>query len=188
MNRIITISREFGSGGRTIGKEVAEKLGIPCYDSDLIHRIAEESGLSEAYIKNTEESYSSGIFASRTYGLTNEDKLWNAECRVILELAEKGPCVIVGRCADYILRDKADLLTVYIHASKEFRAHRIEYVYGENANKSAIQRVEEKDKRRSAYHRFYTDMKWGQAGNYDICLDSEKITIAACVEIIASLY
>lgn len=165
-NRIITISREFGSDGRTIGKKVAEQLRIPCYDSELIQKIAQESGFTESYVRNADESASSGFlgsaFSSRTFGPTNEDYLWSIQQKVILDLAEKGPCVIVGRCADYILRDKADCLTVFIHASLAYRAERIVNVYGER-EASPEQRIKEKDKRRAAYHRFYTNMKWGYA-------------------------
>ena len=133
-NRVITISREFGSGGRTIGRKVAEKLGIPCYDAELIQKIAEESGYTTDYIKEESEYASGGwfstVFTDRTMGLTNQDKLWHIQSRVIEELAEKGSCVIVGRCADYILRGKADCLNVFIHAGMEKRAERIVKEYG----------------------------------------------------------
>ncbi len=190
-NRIITISREFGSGGRTIGKRVAEQLRIPCYDSELIQKIAQESGFTESYVRNADESASSGFlgsaFSSRTFGPTNEDYLWSIQQKVILDLAEKGPCVIVGRCADYILRDKADCLTVFIHASLAYRAERIVNVYGER-EASPKQRIKEKDKRRAAYHRFYTNMKWGYAKNYHISLDSGVLGIEKCVDILQTLY
>ncbi len=187
MNRIITISREFGSGGRTIGRRVADELCIPCYDSEIIEKIVVESGFAKEYIQATEESYSTGYLFSRQFGPANEDILWNAQRKVIMELAEEGPCVIVGRCADFILRDKADLLTCFIHASEEFRANRIVEEYGERED-SPIKRIKEKDKRRAAYHRFYTDDKWGAAKNYDICLDSERLGIESCTKIITSLY
>lgn len=190
-NRIITISREFGSGGRTIGKKVAEQLGIPCYDSELIHQIAQESGFAESYIKDAGEYAPSGFMASllsnRSFGPTNEDYLWQIQHKIILDLAEKGPCVIVGRCADYILRDKADCLKVFIHASMEYRADRIVREYGERAE-TPEQRLKDKDKRRAAYHRFYTDMKWGHAQNYHITLDSGVLGINKCVDIIKQLY
>lgn len=134
-NRVITISREFGSGGRTIGKKVAEELGIPCYDSELIQQVAEKSGFNENYIKDASEYAPGGFFASalsyRTSGPNNADYLWKIQYKVITDLAEKGPCVIVGRCADYILRDKADCLKVFVHADMAFRAERIVKVYGE---------------------------------------------------------
>ncbi len=190
-NRIITISREFGSGGRTIGKMVSEKLGIPYYDAELIHKIAQESGFSENYIKNAGEytpgGFLSSAFANRSFGPTNEDYLWNIQYKIITELAEKESCVIVGRCADYILKDKADCLKVFIHADMDFRAERIVKVYGER-EVVPEERLRDKDKRRAAYHRFYTNMKWGCAQNYHICLDSGKLGIAKCSEIIKELY
>ena len=189
-NRVITISREFGSGGRTIGKKVADRLRIPCYDAELIHKISAESGYAADYVKEEGESASgwlSAVFSDRSMGLTNQDLLWTVQSRVIEELAEKGPCVIVGRCADYILREKADCLNVFIHASMEKRAERIVKEYGERAT-SPEQRLKEKDKRRAAYHRFYTDMKWGHAQNYHVCLDSGALGIEKCVEMIVQLY
>lgn len=190
-NRVITISREFGSGGRTIGKKVAKKLGIPCYDAMLIQKIAEESGYAADYIREEGEYATGGwlstVFTDRTMGMTNQDKLWIIQSRVITELAEKGSCVIVGRCADYILRDKADCLNVFIHASMEKRAERIVTEYGER-EETPEQRLKDKDKRRAAYHRFYTDMKWGHAQNYHVCLDSGKLGLDQCVEIISRLY
>ena len=190
-NRIITISREFGSGGRTIGKMVAQELGIPCYDSELLEKIAKESGFDENYIKEAGE-YAPGGFLSSAFshhpsGPNNADYLWNIQFRIITHLAENGPCVIGGRCADYILRDKADCLRVFIHADMDFRAERIVQVYGES-EQSPQQRLKDKDKRRAAYHRFYTDMKWGYSQNYDITLNSGSLGIAKCVQIIKSLY
>ena len=133
--RVITISREFGSGGRTIGHMVAEKLGIPFYDKELVEHIALESGFSPKYIEEHGEhspskSLFSYAFAHQTvpgvmHGLSTADFLWNIQCNVILQLAEQGPCVIVGRNADYILKDHKDCLHAFIHASKEFRADRI---------------------------------------------------------------
>ena len=190
-NRVITISREFGSGGRTIGRKVAEKLGSPCYDAELVQKIAEESGYTAEYVEeeseHTEGSWLSTVLSDRSMGLTNQDKLWTIQSKVIIELAEKGPCVIVGRCADYVLRDKADCLNVFIHASLEKRAERIVKEYGETDD-TPEERVKDKDKRRAAYHRFYTDMKWGDAKNYDICLNSGELGIDKCVELICSLY
>ena len=190
-NRVITISREFGSGGRTIGKKVAEKLGIPCYDSEIIQKITEETGYAPEYVTEAGEyasgSFLSSAFSNRTFGPTNEDILWNHQYRVITELAEKGPCVIVGRCADYILRDKADCLKVFIHADMAFRAKRIVEVYGER-EQSPEERLRDKDKRRAAYHRFYTNMKWGHAQNYHLTLDSGVLGIDKCVEIICPLF
>lgn len=190
-NRIITISREFGSGGRTIGKKVAEKLNIPCYDAELIQKIAEESGFDKDYIKENSEYISggllSGVFASRNWGATNQDKIWLIQYNIITELSEKSSCVIVGRCADAILRDKMECMRVFVYASMEYRAKRIVEVYGERES-SPEQRLRDKDKRRAAYYQFYTDMKWGYAPNYHICLDSSKWGLEKCVDIISELY
>ena len=190
-NRIITISREFGSGGRTIGRKVAEKLGIPCYDAELIQKIAQESGFDADYIREAGEYTPGGFLSSalsnRSFGPTNEDYLWKIQYNVISDLAEKGSCVIVGRCADYILKDEADCLMVFIHADMAFRANRIVSVYGQR-EESPEERLKDKDKRRAAYHRFYTNMKWGQAKNYHLCLDSGVLGIDKCVETIAGMY
>ena len=190
-NRIITISREFGSGGRTIGKKVAEKLEIPCYDSELIQKMVEETGFSPDYVKEAGEyttgSFLSTAFFNRKFGPTNEDILWEHQYKVITELAKKGSCVIIGRCADYILQDKADCLKVFIHADMQFRAERIVKVYGEQEN-SPEERLRDKDKRRAAYHRFYTNMKWGHAQNYHLTLDSGALGLDKCIDIITELF
>lgn len=192
-NRIITISREFGSGGRTIGREVAQKLGIPCYDQELVDKIAEESGFAHSYIKERGEyAASSGwlasAFADRDfYGHSHQDDLWAIQRKVILQLAEEGPCVIVGRCADYILRDTADCLTVFIHSDMASRAKRIVEQYGERSE-SPEKRLKDKDKRRIAYYQFYTDRRWGAIQNYHITLDSGVLGIERCVDILAGLY
>ena len=178
-------------GGRTIGKKVAEKLGIPCYDAEIIEKMAKETGFAPDYVKEAGEyapgSFLSSAFSNRMFGPTNEDILWEHQYKVITALAEKGSCVIVGRCADYILRDKADCLKVFIHADMAFRAKRIVEVYGER-EQSPEQRLRDKDKRRAAYHRFYTNMKWGYAQNYHITLDSGELGIDKCADIIADLY
>lgn len=192
-NRVITISREFGSGGRTIGRKVAEKLGIPCYDAEIIQEMAKETGFAPDYVKEAGEyapgSFLASAFSNRMFGPTNEDILWEHQYNVITELAQKSPCVIVGRCADFILEDNdaADCLKVFIHADMEFRAKRIVEVYGEREC-APVERLRQKDKRRAAYHRFYTNMKWGHAQNYHLTMDSGKLGIDKCVEIIAELY
>lgn len=192
-NRIITISRQFGSGGRTIGKEVAEKLGIPCYDQELIEKTAQQSGLAKEYIADQGEytvhgSWFVNALNPRTMdGLSTQDYLWTIQRKIIIDLAEKGPCVIVGRCADYILQDKADLLKVFIHSDIKNRAERIVNVYGDT-DVSPEKRLKNKDKCRKAYYQFYTDMEWGNAENYHVSLDSGKLGIEKCVDVIASLY
>ncbi|MDO4316038.1 MAG: cytidylate kinase-like family protein [Oscillospiraceae bacterium] len=192
-HRILTVSREFGSGGRTVGKLAAQKLDIPCYDQELIEKIAEQSGFVPEYIKEQGEyavraGWLSNALAGRfSNGLTNQDQLWLIQRKVILELAEKGPCVIVGRCADYILREEADCLTAFIHADMDKRAERIVQIYGERAE-TPEKRLRDKDKRRAAYYQFYTDMTWGDARHYQIALDSGVLGIERCAAILTDLY
>ena len=193
-NRIITIGREFGSGGRTIGREVAKKLGIPCYDQELIEKMAEESGFTREYVEKESENASLGSWAASALGMdgtytapTNQDRLWAVQSRIIREIAEKESCVIVGRCADVILEDKADLLRVFIHADFDARAQRIVEKYGETEIPTE-KRLRDKDKRRALYYQFYTDRKWGDIENYDIILNSSALGLERCVDIIASLY
>ena len=188
-NRIITISREFGSGGRTVGKKVAETLGIPCYDAEIIQQMAKETGFAPDYIQEAGEdtSFLSAAFTNRAFGPTNEDILWQRQYQVITELAEKGSCVIVGRCADYILRDRQDVRKVFIHADMDFRAKRIVEVYGQR-EESPEQRLKDKDKRRSTYYRFYTGRKWGQLDTYDLMLNSGVLGIEKCTELICTIF
>lgn len=194
--KIITISREFGSGGRSIGRRVAQELGIPFYDKELVDQIALESGFAPEFVEENGE-HAPGLsrlayaFAPQGVpgvmnGLSTADFLWNVQCGVILQLAEKGPCVIVGRNADYILKDRPDCLNVFIHAAIPFRAERIVKLYGES-EKSPESRLMEKDKRRRVNYQHYTGRTWGQAQNYNICLDSSVIGIDKCVDMIVSV-
>lgn len=193
MKRIITISREFGSGGRTIGRGVAEKLGIPCYDHEVIEQLVERSGFAADYVKSQSEYapngslFANALNAGNFCGLSNQDKLWTMQRQIIEELGEKENCVIVGRCADYILRDRADCLKVFIHRDFQSRAERIVQVYGETEVPTE-KRLKEKDKRRAAYYQFYTDQKRADLANYHIVLDSGVIGIEKCIDIIADLY
>ena len=193
---IITISRQFGSGGRTVGHLVAEKLGIPFYDKELVEHIALESGFAPHFVEEHGEhapgkSIFSYAFASHGVpgvmnGLSTADFLWNIQCSAILQLAEKGPCVIVGRNADYILKDRKDVLHAYIHADLDFRADRIVRLYGES-EKSPIARLQEKDKRRKLNYQHYTGRTWGDANNYDISLNTGVIGVEKAAEIILDL-
>jgi len=194
--KVITISREFGSGGRTIGHQIANELGIPFYDKELVEQIALESGFATTFIEEHGEhapgkSLFSYAFAHHAdprnmTGLTTADFLWSIQCNVILQLAEQGPCVIVGRNADYILKDREDCLHAFIHADKKFRADRIVRLYGES-EKSPQARLNEKDKRRKVNYHHYTGRTWGSAYNYDICLDSSKLGVDRCAQIIIDL-
>lgn len=193
-NRIITISREFGSGGRTIGRKTAEKLGIPCYDSELIDKIAEESQLAKDYVEEKGEQTAHSNWLLNAFsaergvsGVSTQDYLWMVQCQVIQQLARQQSCVIVGRCADYILEDIEDCLKVFIHADPALRAKRIVEVYGETGD-SPQKRIRDKDKRRKTYYRFYTDIEFGNSAHYDVCLDSGSLGIEKCVDVLCSLY
>ena len=193
-NKIITISRQFGSGGRSIGKQVAAQLGIPCYDQQLLEQIAQESGFTKEFIQEKGEYAAHGnwlvnAFADRTAqnGRSIQDYLWIIQRKLILDIAQRESCVIVGRCADYILRDTADCLRVFIHADMEARADRIVRLYGQT-EEAPVKRLRDKDKRRAAYYRFYTDLEWGDARNYHLALDSGVLGIDKCVAMLADLY
>lgn len=188
---VITVSRQFGSGGRTIGRLLSERLGVPFYDKELVQQVADETGLDTAFIEEKGELSPSKSFFSfavsqsipyMNNGLSISDFLFCAQRQVILKLAEQ-PCVIVGRCADSILRDRADCFNVFIHADMVFRADRIVRLYGESEKKPE-QRLADKDKKRKIYYKHYTDREWGDANNYDMCLNSGKIGIEKCVELI----
>ena len=192
--QIITISREFGSGGRSVAHRVAELLGVPYYDKALVKQVSVETGFDEKFIEH-EGEYASPWQSMLTYafagngsrqhmnGLSTADFLWVIQCRVILDLAEKGPCVIVGRCADFILRERTDVLNVFIHAPIPFRADRVVRLYGESAA-APEKRLEEKDRRRRAYYKHYADRDWGMSQNYHLSLDSSLVGIERCAQLI----
>lgn len=193
---IITISREFGSGGRTIAKEVAERLGYAFYDKALVERVAKESGYSVDFVEQHGEDASST--SSFLFNLARSgngaydgmpgisDKLYVIQHNVIRAVAQEGPCVIVGHCSDYILKDIPGAMHVFIHADTDFKADRIVKLYGES-NVDPIKRLEEKDKKRKVYYKNYTGRMWGSSLYFDICLNSGKVGIENCVDIITSL-
>ena len=187
--RIITISREFGSGGRFIGEEVAKKLGIAYYDKNIIGHIAEKSGLSPEYIQeNAELSPKKGLFAYAfsgrdITGKSVEDMVYEAQRNIILELAEKEPCVIIGRNADYILKDRDDVLNVFIHGDMLEKIKRITSLYNVK-EKEAVKMMADTDKRRRTNYNFYTDQNWGKASNYTLCLNSSQLGYDRCEMII----
>ena len=187
--RIITVSREFGSGGRFIGEEVAKKLGIAYYDKNIINQIAEKSGLSPEYIQeNSELSPKKGLFAYALAGRDStgksvEDMVYEAQRKVILELAAKEPCVIIGRNADYILKDRDDVLNVFIHGDMPEKIERITRLY-KVEEKEAVRMIEDTDKRRKTNYNFYTDQSWGEASNYTLSLNSSQLGYDRCEKII----
>ena len=187
--RIITISREFGSGGRFVGEEVAKKLGVAYYDKDIIGQIAKQSGFAPEYIKeNAELSPKKGLFAYAfsgrdITGKSVEDMVYEAQRKVILEIAEKESCVIIGRNADFILRDRNDVLNVFIHGNKKEKTQRIIGLYHVE-EKEAVKMMADTDKRRMTNYNFYTDQKWGKASNYTLCLNSSQLGYDRCEKII----
>ena len=209
MKKIITISREYGSGGRLIGKLVAESLGYDFYDKEIIDMAAQESGLSPDFIKKTEQNLSSGflynlLLGSSYSGTANgassingtkmlplADQVFNAERKVILDLAKKGNCVIVGRCADYILNtsdeiDSKSLLNVFIYGNLEEKLKRIEDLYKEpeQAAKKTIQQI---DKRRANHYNTFTEATWGDRKNYDIMINSSTAGIEETARLISEI-
>ncbi len=187
--RIITISREFGSGGRFIGEEVAKKLGVAYYDKDIIGQIAEQSGLSPEYIQeNAELSPKKGLFAYAfsgrdITGKSVEDMVYEAQRKVIREIAEKESCIIIGRNADFILRDRDDVLNVFIHGNMAEKVQRICKLY-KVTEEDAAKMINDTDKRRRTNYNFYTEQKWGMAGNYTLSLNSSVLGYDMCQKII----
>ena len=197
MPQIVCVGRKYGSGGREIGEHLAERLGVPCYDKLLIKKTAAESGLSEDFIRQEEETpaqsrwfLSGNAFADNAAlseaFYSGSQMIYDAEQKVIRQLAEKGPCVIVGRNADYILKDREDVLNVFIYANEDYRADRIVRLYGES-EKAPKARLQEKDKRRRVNYQHYTGRDWGRAQNYDLCLCSSTIGEEVCAEIVTQL-
>ncbi len=190
--RIITISREFGSGGRYIGEQLARHLNIAYYDKEIIARVAEETGLSKDFVAQKGEyspwknSFAYAFVGRDNQGLSMEDKLYAAQANIILDLAQKGPCVIVGRSADYILRDREDCLHVFIHGNSVQKAKRIMELY-DKTEAEAVKLMKDMDKKRSINYNYYTDRKWGALQNYHITLNSSEIGIETCVELLANI-
>lgn len=191
--KIITISREFGSGGRYIGKLLAEKLGISFYDKDIILKTAEETGLSKKFIEQQgEHSPLKNMFAYAfvgrdSTGASMDDYVFNAQRKIILQLAEKEDCVIVGRCADVILKDVEGCVNIFIHGEKKEKIERIKKLY-EKSDEEAVKLMKEMDKKRAINYKYNTDKEWGRAKNYTMCLNSSALGYEKCVEMIAHLY
>ena len=196
--RIITISRQFGSGGRGIGKLLADRLDIPFYDKELIEMASKESGIDERIFKSEGEEtgrfyqvigaigYALGSPAGGIYEYSINDQLYLVQSNIIEKIAEEGPCVIVGRCADYVLEDREDVLNIYLCAGIDERLRRvIDEYHVEDADENMLRKV---DKRRSNYYQYYTDRIWGKAENYDLCINTAKFTPDEIVDMIVKAY
>lgn len=189
---IITIGRQFGSGGHEIGAKLAEKLGIKFYDKDLIKIMAKKSGLCEKVLESYDEkpmnsllySIVMDVYPSVMYsGPTIDQQIYQACYDAIRHVAEEGSCVIVGRCADYILRDQEGLFSLFVHASEEFRKTRIKEEYKVTDGK-AQEMMMKTDKKRSSYYNFQSEKKWGVAASYDLCIDSSILGIDRTVDLL----
>lgn len=171
---VITIAREYGSGGRLIGEAVAKNLGIPFYDKELILMAAKKSGFSEEYIRRTEQIKSASFLYSlymTSQVLPMSDQIFLVQSKIIQELAEQGPCVIVGRCADYVLRNDPNCMNIFIHAPMVERVRRAVEEYGEQAS-NMEDFVRKQDKKRSSYYNYFSQNKWGNAKNYHLAINS----------------
>ena len=196
MKKIITISRQYGSGGREIGSKLAEKFGIPFYDNELITRAAKESGYAEAAFHNAETKATNSLLYSIAMGMSSygnqeigftqlslDDRIYLAQSDVIRKVAEEGPCVIVGRCADYILKETENVINIFIHADMEFRKERAIRMDNLNPEK-AEEEIIKMDKRRANYYNYHSGEKWGNATNYHLSVKSSYIGIDNTVDCI----
>ena len=200
MSLVITIGRQFGSGGRNVGEKVAEYFNIPFYDKELVEMAAQKSNLSQEALKEVDEhatnsflySLASGNYSLRGinapiyYEMPINDKLFIAQAEVIKEIAKKGSCVIVGRCADDVLENEnVNLLNVFIHGSVDYRAGRVMDALGLKQNK-ARDKVIKTDKQRRTYYDYYTSKDWGVMSNYDLCINAETFGIEGAANLIIS--
>ena len=194
MARIITIARGMGSGGRTIGKMLSEQLGFKYYDKELIRLASEESGINEAFFGRVDEKiktsfirkngvYKGGLIDPASKDFTSDANLFNFQAKIIKELAEKEPAVIVGRCADFVLKDFEGAIRLFIFCDKETAVKNVIDAYGGN-EKDALKLIEKTDKDRCSYYKHYTGRNWEDARNYNICLDTSHMDYQTCVDII----
>lgn len=195
-NTIITIGRQFGSAGREIGYKVAKDLGIKLYDKEMLARAAKESGLCEELFETHDEkptnsflyslvmdTYSLGYSSGSYADMPINHKVFLAQFDAIKKLASEGPCVMVGRCADYALADNPDCFSVFIHADLDWRINRISAKYHKSP-KEARDMINKTDKSRASYYNYYTNKKWGNAASYSFCIDSSKFGVDAAVRAI----
>lgn len=190
--RIITISREFGSGGRYLGEEIAKRLGMDYYDKEILVKVAEKTGLSQKYIEQMGEGaphkhqFSYSFVGRNSAGASMGDYMDTIQREVILEAAEKSPCVIVGRCADYILRERTDCLNIFVCGNEKEKTDRIMELY-HLSEAEAKKQMKETNKKRRVHYEYYTEQRWGEACNYSICLNSSDIGYEECINIVCKL-
>ena len=193
-NYVITIARGFGSGGRTIGKMLSESLGIAYYDKDLIKLASEESGINESLFGEADEKVKNTLFKKRAVykdtlippdssDFVSNDNLFNFQAKIIKDLADKESCVIVGRCADYVLRERKNVIKVFVYADIRACIKNVMEIYS-CEEREAMRLIEKIDKTRSTYYKYYVGREWDNARNYDLCLNSSELGFEKCVEII----
>lgn len=187
-NIVITLTREYGSGGRYIGKLVAQKLGIKLYDKEFIIEVAEKTGLSEQYIKENEQKRNALDILNNGYysDLSNSDELFVKESQLIKEVSDREPCIIVGRCADQILKDNKNVLKVFIYSDMKNKIDRAVKYYGMD-KKKAEKEIIRIDKLRENHYKYYTDKKWKDFSNYDICINSDKVGVEKAADLIVEM-
>ena len=194
MNTVITIAREYGSGGRTIGEMLAKDLNIHYYDKELMRLASEDSGINEALFAKADEklkatslfriaksAYSGELIPPESDDFVSNDNLFNYQAKIIRQLAEEESCVIIGRCSDYVLKDYDNVLSVFIHAPLDFCLEQAAKKHSMSA-KELENFVERTNKHRAEYYKYYTGRNWTDAKNYDLCLDSSKLGFERCVE------
>lgn len=197
---IITIGRQLGSGGRTIGKKLAERLGIAYYDRELINLASKESGICGEFFEKADEKTSGGLLKAFAMGFSmnsaifqnndylSNESLFQIQSDVIRKVAAEGSCVLVGRCADYILRDESNCLNVFVTARMEDRIKRV-LEYNNDLKENEVEEfINKADKSRSAYYNYYTDKVWGAAASYDLCVNSSYYGIEATVDYILTFW
>ncbi len=195
-NTVITIGRQYGSGGHDIGLKLAEELGVPCYDKELLSRAAKDSGLCQELFENHDEkptnsflyslvmdTYSTGYSSSAFTEMPLNHKVFLAQFDTIKKIAKEGPCVMVGRCADYALADYTNVVNVFLHADLQSRIVRIARRH-DLTNAKAKELIIKTDKRRASYYNYYTSKKWGEAAGYDLCLDTGTLGIDGAIHMI----
>ena len=197
MNKIvITIARSYGSGGKTLGKLLAQDLGIPCYDRELLRLASDDSGINEALFGEVDEKkrvslfkttkpYTGQVLPPESDGFVSDDNLFNLQAKIIKELAEKESCIIIGRCADYILRDRKDVLRLFFYAPLEDCLVRAHELSGE-PEKELLRKIQKIDKYRADYYKYYTGNDWNDTRNYDFCLNTSSMSYEKLIDVVKS--
>ncbi|WP_341456892.1 cytidylate kinase-like family protein [Marasmitruncus massiliensis] len=196
---VVTIARGYGSGGRTIGRMLAEKLGVPYYDKELLHRAADDSGINVKLFAQSDENlkrpklfktgkanYSGEVIPPDSDDFISEENLFNYQAKIIRELAETESCVIVGRCADFILKDYDYVLRIYVHAPMDYCIEKTMEIHANFSREEAERYIHKTDKRRAGYYRYFTGHDWKDADNYDLCINSSMLGWDKCVALVRS--